>query len=370
MDIGKIGISSPRYANGIFWIIENNNFIADEHMDLSLISQLSRTLGAKRSHEDLVRQLLSMLEMVTDLESTYLTRVDVEAGEQQILFSRNSKALNIPEGLTVPWNDTLCKRALEEGRTCTNGVPSVWGDSQAAQALGIVTYVSSPVTLDDGSLYGTLCAASSDRKPLSDNGEQVLRMFAELIAQNVWKDQLLDSLNAANTTLESYSYSDALTGLHNRRGVMQEFERLFAVARNARQSVRLAFIDLDGFKQINDQYGHETGDQFLMQVGRRLKHGARQEDAIGRLGGDEFVVARLEASSDADGEAAQTSTRERLNKLLIGKFELGEHVIDYGGASIGVVLADPESSGPEQALREADAAMYLEKKKRHAARAR
>ncbi len=282
-------------------------------MNRSLVSQLSETLSTKRSHESLVRQLLSMLELVTDLESTYLTRVDVSAGEQHILFSRNSKALNIPEGLTVPWNDTLCKRALEEGRMCTDDVPSIWSDSQAAQALGIVTYVSSPVTLDDGTLYGTLCAASSDRKPLSENGEEVLRMFAELIAQNIWKDQLLVSLNKANSTLESYSYSDALTGLYNRRGVMQEFEKLFETARASHQFVLVAFIDLDGFKQINDRYGHETGDQFLLQVGRRLKHGAREEDVIGRLGGDEFVVARLEAASDAGPEAAKITINNRMN---------------------------------------------------------
>lgn len=339
-------------------------------MGISLISQLSKALGTKRAHEDLVRQLLCMLELVTELESTYLTRVDVEAGEQQILFSRNSKVLNIPEGLVVPWNDTLCKRALEEGRMCTDDVPSIWGDSQAAQALGIVTYVSSPVTLDDGSLYGTLCAAGSDRKPLSESGEQVLRMFAELIAQNVWKDQLLISLNAAKITLESYSYSDALTGLYNRRGVLQEFERLFNVARDLHQFVLVAFVDLDGFKQINDQYGHEVGDQFLMQVGRRLKHGARQEDVIGRIGGDEFVVARLAPSVDAGSELMQTSMKERLNELLIGRFGLGASHIDYGGASIGVVLADSESFNPEQALRAADAAMYQEKKKRHGANLR
>ena len=335
-------------------------------MELSLLSHLSQTLGAKRSHESLVRQLLGMLELVTDLESTYLTRVDIDAGEQQILFSKNSKALNIPEGLVVPWNDTLCKRALEEGRMCTEDVPSIWSDSQAAQALGIVTYVSSPVTLDDGSLYGTLCAASSDRKPLSETGEQVLRMFAELIAQNIWKDKLLISLNDTKILLESYSFSDALTGLYSRRGVMQELNRLFDNARDSHQSVLLAFIDLDGFKQINDQYGHEIGDQFLIQVGQRLKHGAPQGDVIGRLGGDEFVVARLTSSPEA---AARQTMKEQLSQLLIGKFELGPCVIDYGGASVGVVLADPKGSDPDQALREADAEMYQEKKKRHGSEA-
>lgn len=339
-------------------------------MDLSLISQLSQTLGCKRTHEDLVRQLLVMLEMVTDLESTYLTRVDIDAGEQHILFARNSKALNIPEGLTVPWNDTLCKRALEEGRLCTDDVSAIWSDSEAAKALGIMTYVSSPVTLDDGSLYGTLCAASSSRKPLPKNGEEVLRMFAELIAQNVWKDQLLTDLNKAKAVLETYSYSDTLTGLYNRRGVLQQLDRLFEVARDARQSVLLAFIDLDGFKQINDQYGHEAGDRFLTQVGRRLEHGARQEDVVGRLGGDEFVVARLTDAASTDMHTATIAMQERLNLQLIGKYELASCMIDYGGASIGVVQVAPGSTHPEQALREADTAMYLDKKKRHAAQGR
>lgn len=338
-------------------------------MDLSLISHLSQTLGAKRSHESLVRQLLEMLELVTDLESTYLTRVDVDAGEQQILFSKNSKALNIPEGLVVPWNDTLCKRALEEGRMCTEDVPGIWSDSQAAQALGIVTYVSSPVMLDDGSLYGTLCAASSARKPLSETGEQVLRMFAELIAQNVWKDKLLISLNDSKILLESYSFSDALTGLYSRRGIMQELPRLFDSARETHQSVLLAFIDLDGFKQINDKYGHEAGDQFLMQVGQRLKHGVAQGDIVGRLGGDEFVIARLASSTEAE-EAAKQTMQAQLSELLIGKFALTPCMIDYGGASIGVVRANPDETDPEQALREADAEMYREKKKRHGAAGR
>ena len=97
-------------------------------------------------------QLLEMLELVTNMESTYLTRIEPDGDYQHILFSRNTKNMQIPEGLSVPWGDTLCKRALDEGRRYTCDVASIWGDSEAAKALGIMTYVSTPVTLVDGQL--------------------------------------------------------------------------------------------------------------------------------------------------------------------------------------------------------------------------
>ena len=158
---------------------------------------------------------------------------------------------------------TLCKRALDEGRLYSDDVPNCWGDCEAAEALGIRTYVSTPIHLDDGSLFGTLCAASSDRKPLTPKGEQVLRLFASLIALHVQREQLLNQFREVNATLESYSNTDALTGLPNRRAVVTGLHRLFALAGRAGQSVLIGFIDLDGFKAINDTYGHEAGDEFL-----------------------------------------------------------------------------------------------------------
>src|SRR3546814_20928282 len=83
--------------------------------------------------EDLARRLLELLGRLTGLESTYLTSIDWDGGVQRILFSRNVGSLDIPEGPEVDWSDTLCRRALEGGPTCT---PDVWGtypDSLAAR---------------------------------------------------------------------------------------------------------------------------------------------------------------------------------------------------------------------------------------------
>ncbi|RGD11936.1 hypothetical protein DW197_14755, partial [Enterobacter sp. AM17-18] len=78
-----------------------------------ILARVSETLVTEQSLESLVRQLLEMLEIVTDMESTYLTKVDIQARLQHILYARNSKQMTIPEGLSVPWDETLCKRALD-----------------------------------------------------------------------------------------------------------------------------------------------------------------------------------------------------------------------------------------------------------------
>ena len=334
-----------------------------------LFAQLTDTLSSAKTVEELTRPLLSLLELVTELEATYLTRIELEHGIQRILFSCNTKTLNIPEGLAVPWEGTLCKRALDEGRLYSDDVPNCWGDCEAAAALGIQTYVSTPVHLDDGSLFGTLCAASSDRKPLTPKGEQVLRLFASLIALHVQREQLLNQFRELNATLESYSYTDALTGLPNRRAVVTELHRLFAMAERAGQSVLIGFIDLDGFKAINDTYGHEAGDEFLTEVGRRIGAGLRGGDTLGRLGGDEFIVVGMGAAPGAEGDAAAKALRDRMAPLIQGTYRLSGCAFDYPGASFGVVSADPGSMTPDDALRAADAAMYVQKKIRRAVKA-
>ncbi len=331
-----------------------------------LFSQLTDTLSSAKTVEELTRPLLSLLELVTELEATYLTRIELEHGIQRILFSCNTKTLNIPEGLSVPWEGTLCKRALDEGRLYSDDVPGCWGDCEAAAALGIRTYVSTPVHLEDGSLFGTLCAASSERKPLTPKGEQVLRLFASLIALHIQREQLLTQFRELNATLESYSYTDALTSLPNRRAVVTELHRLFAVAGRAEQSVLIGFIDLDGFKAINDTHGHEAGDEFLIEVGRRIGAGLRAGDTLGRLGGDEFIVVGMGVTPGAAGDAAAESLRDRLAPLIQGRYSLSGCSFDYPGASIGVVSADPASTTPDDALRAADAAMYVQKKIRRA----
>ena len=104
-----------------------------------ILARVSQTLAAEQSLETLVRQLLEMLEAVTRMESTYLTRIDTNAQRQQIMFAHNSSEMQIPEGFSVPWNESLCKRALEDQCTFSNDVAHRWHSCIAAQELGIAS---------------------------------------------------------------------------------------------------------------------------------------------------------------------------------------------------------------------------------------
>ena len=336
-----------------------------------LLAQLSQSVTSARSVEELTRPLLEMLETVTGLESTYLTSIDELQGVQHVLYAHNSSTMHIPEGLTVPWNDTLCKRALEEGRTYTDDVPACWGDSEAASALGIRTYVSTPVRMGDGALYGTLCGASSHARPRTPDTDRILSLFAHLIGQQVEREKLIQQLIAINQQLAAAATTDALTGLPNRRALLAALELMLAQARRRQMNVQIAFIDLDGFKAINDTHGHTVGDQFLVAIAQRLQALLRTEDLAARLGGDEFVVLSFTAPAGDTALSAQETLSQRITHALQGRFDLPGAPLDYGGPSVGVVtLAADQHHKVEDALRAADETMYQVKQSRRRVRSK
>jgi len=337
----------------------------------SLLSQLSNALPQAKSLDELARPMLQMLGDATGLESTFLTSIDLERGIQQTRYARNDGALTIPEGMAVPWGDTLCKRALDDGRMYTDDVPGKWGDSDAARALGIKTYLSAPIRTENGEILGTLCACSASRKPLRPGTDELLQLFSNLVGIFIQREQLVEQLQVANERLTSYALTDALTGLPNRRALYDELERLLSRGRRANSSVMVGMLDLDGFKSINDTYGHQAGDIFLQEISRRLTGGIRSSDMVGRMGGDEFLFVgpgpELDASKTgaglAVGDAASAAqavllVQNRLIESTAGRYHVLAHDIDYGGASAGVVAIDPRELSAEAAVRLADRRMY------------
>lgn len=334
----------------------------------AVFAEIADSVTRARSLEDLTRPLLQMLETVTGLESTYLTMVDGRTGLQQVLFAHNSRELQIPEGVQGPWADALCRRAIEDNRLYSEDVPTHFPDNRGARELGLQTYISTPVHTEAGELYGTLCAASTARHPVSPEAGQVMRLFASLIEQQLARERLVTELKQANAELRTQALTDPLTGLLNRRALTQELERQMAAARRDGHWLLVAALDLDGFKQINDDHGHEAGDALLRGVTLALRKALRGGDVLARVGGDEFVAVGLGPKREADGAAAAALWQQRLAGATVGQYAAGERCIGYGGASVGVVAVDPQSGDAEQALRESDAAMYRVKAARRAAR--
>lgn len=331
----------------------------------SFLNKLADAVADTRDLESLVRPLLELLETVTGLESTYFTTINEETGLQSILYSRNTKSLNIPEGLSVPWGDTLCKRALEEGRSFTNDVGSCWGDSDAARLLGITTYLSEPVQMTGVGLYGTLCAASASRLDVERESMRVIKMFSQLISHQLERERLMLDLQLQNREYSRFALQDPLTGVLNRRALNNELSKMLARAARDGGTVHIAFLDMDGFKQINDQYGHDIGDRFLMKVADRLVGTVREGDLVARYGGDEFVVAIASTFDDAATERQELRARVELG--IKGIYQLDDVMLNYAGASVGVISAAAGDDDVQALLARADAAMYEVKKLRKAA---
>ena len=168
--------------------------------------------------------------------------------------------------------------------------------------------------------------------------------------------QLAASLQTANLELQQLAFRDALTGLPNR--LLFDDRVATAVQRSVRDGASLAvlFVDLDGFKPVNDSFGHACGDAVLREMAKRLAAQARDTDTIARIGGDEFVVL-LEGNPDA---AAVARIADRIIDTIAAPMHSAEHEVRLG-CSIGIAMY-PTDGPRDKLLAHADAAMYAAKR--------
>jgi diguanylate cyclase (GGDEF)-like protein/PAS domain S-box-containing protein len=163
--------------------------------------------------------------------------------------------------------------------------------------------------------------------------------------------------NRLMAELERLATHDALTGLANRLRFMDRLEHLVARAKREQICAAVLFIDLDGFKPVNDRYGHAVGDAVLVELGARLRTHVRACDTAARVGGDEFLIL-LE---HVDGEDAARALASRLAERIAQPIIL-EHLTVHVSASIGLTVFADASVSPEELVRRADAAMYAAKR--------
>ncbi|MFN3902670.1 EAL domain-containing protein [Rehaibacterium terrae] len=160
----------------------------------------------------------------------------------------------------------------------------------------------------------------------------------------------------AREHLDHLAHHDALTGLPNRALLTRDLQRVLSRARFMRSGVAILFLDLDGFKNINDSLGHSVGDRLLQAVAARLRALIRDSDMVARIGGDEFVIV-LESLKDPGGaERVAEKVMEAFNE----PFVVGEHSL-YLTPSIGISLYPGDGEDAETLLRNADTAMYAAK---------
>ena len=182
----------------------------------------------------------------------------------------------------------------------------------------------------------------------SDEDHSFLVAIANLISVAIERHATQEMLSAA-------AVRDALTGLPNRTLILERLTHALVRRHPEGTDTYVLFVDLDGFKRVNDDFGHHAGDQVLIEVARRITEVVRAEDTVGRLAGDEFVVV-CEALAPAAGHAVGT----RVTEVLQRPYQLDGRTVRIT-ASIGLAAVDDDVRDAEHALAQADTAMYVAK---------
>lgn len=169
--------------------------------------------------------------------------------------------------------------------------------------------------------------------------------------------QTEQKLEEALTKVSNLANHDPLTGLPNLRLARERLISALALSRRKCWKAAIMFVDLDGFKDVNDSFGHETGDIILKMVADRLTGTLRETDTIARIGGDEFLVIQTEVPH----RYAVANVAEKIVKCIRQPYRLNDESIEIG-ASVGIALYPEHGEDSSLLLKKADNAMYYTKR--------
>lgn len=251
-----------------------------------------------------------------------------------------------------PREDSMCRLVVdtEESIVCPDAVSDGrFGYSSLVRGEAPVRfYASVPLRTATGTVIGTLCAFDTVVREISDDQLSLLHDLAEQVVSHV-------ELRGIARGVGEAAGRDPLTGAVNSFVLADRLTQ--AIARGLRRggNTLVALVDVDDFKQLNDQHGHDAGDHVLLSVVERLSETLRAEDTVARVGGDEFVVV---AEIDARPEAAPAVV-DRLQRAVEHPFWYVDRDLDVS-VSIGWTLTEP-GEDMSTLLRRADAAMCEQK---------
>jgi len=269
------------------------------------------------------------------------------AGKHAAVF--NDHVIKLGDGVTG--------RVLESGTVIRNTDP--WPDLKLLKS-SVTSDFRSMVSLPlvaDGNLIGAFSLYSTDPAGYGDEHLRLLETIAHIAS-----DAFVKSLLHAEA--ETYALTDPMTGLPNARSLQKQFEREVARAHRAGNTFQVLMLDLDGFKLVNDTFGHKKGDNMLVEIGKTIRAQLREYDFLARYAGDEFVALIPDTNSDAVRELC-----ERIENA-VSSFELpvGNDVAQVG-VSIGAATYPYSGRGFDELVIAADKGMYTEKAKRKRAEA-
>jgi diguanylate cyclase (GGDEF)-like protein len=328
--------------------------------DLSeVLSEFARTLVTDFPIQSILDHLVRRIVDIMPVSGAGVTLI-TEGTEPRYVAASNGSALAF-EKLQSRLDEGPCLVAFRTGGAVS--VPDVRVDrrfptfSPRAARMGLMAVFTFPLRQGDDRL-GALDLFKDEPGSLDEPTMVVAQTLADVAAAYVVNAQARADLRDSSDGFRESALHDALTGLPNRVLLGQRLEHAAMRARRSGKKIAILFVDMDRFKEVNDTFGHQTGDQLLVAIATRLTKLLRPGDTLARMSGDEFVIL----CEDLDEASAAEDLAARVDSSLAETFSLKDHELKIT-ASVGIGFSGPGMDVPERILQDADAAMYQAKGK-------
>jgi diguanylate cyclase (GGDEF)-like protein len=303
-----------------------------------------------------------ILEVLAEFLETPVALIRQVRGPNITVIEKNSSVLNPYElGHETRLHNTqlFCEHVVSEQKKLFVG--SIDEQSQWKQSADIdmhmVSYLGLPLLWPNGDAFGTLCVMDTIPHYYTEKQERLFTQMQDIIQTDLLLLEKNLELENLSNSLSYYANTDDLTGILNRRAFIADSNRELQRRQRNGSSACLMMLDLDNFKEINDDFGHQTGDEVLKLFSNTVKSGKRVYDIFGRIGGEEFAILLPETELVAAQEHAER-IRTQVDKLLFHKHNQPINIT----VSIGLYQLEKNDTTILPVLAKADKVLYNAKR--------
>jgi len=334
--------------------------VATNEQLADVLTEFARTMVTDFPIQAILDQLVKRIVEIMPVSGAGVTLIDGDDEVPRYLAASNGAALDF-ERLQTDLSQGPCLAAFRTNQAVA--VADLRADDRfqafapPAVEQGLAAVFAFPLRHGTQDALGALDLYRDTTGPLDDDAMHVAQTLADVAAAYILNAQGREDLREASERFRSSSLHDALTGLPNRALLHQLLDQAASRTRRSSASFAVLVADLDGFKDVNDRYGHHVGDELLVAVARRFTETLRPGDVLARLAGDEFVVL----CEGFDTVSSALRLADRIVASLTQPFDLAAQQVSVT-ASVGLAYSGAGADVPEQLLRDADAAMYQAKR--------
>jgi diguanylate cyclase (GGDEF)-like protein len=312
--------------------------------------------------DHVLKTIVEQLMQITGASGAAVELVDNE----DLLYRATAGKLKAFNKFRLPVKNSLSGVCIDSNKVinCPDTERDIRVNRSATRQLNIRSMIVAPLS-HNNKVVGVLKASADQKNAFTEYEAEAIALISGLIGAAIARQQDVDAKNAAIVSLKEAQAKlthmaeyDQLTGLPNRALFMDRISGALARMSRSKQALALMYLDLDGFKGVNDTMGHAAGDELLKQFGERVKKNLRTSDTVARLGGDEFtIIAESLVNPDADVEIVARKIILAMTEPFI-IMDKPVHVT----TSIGICLVKDPAAKMDEVIVLADTEMYKAKK--------